>query len=103
MEPISHEQLHGALYEWLGLKVYIHFEINPGGYFRNGKALLSNVHIRGEGPYRVFLEFEEDRGIIQLDNLTHMSINEDFVIITGYDDFKRLARTVEISLTPFQV
>jgi len=49
------------------------------------------------------LEFDNDHAIIQLDNLTHMSISEDLVIVTGYDEFDRLARTVEIGLTPFQV
>ncbi|MFC3885509.1 DUF1806 family protein [Bacillus songklensis] len=103
MEPISSELLLTKLQQWIGKNIYIHIEINPGGYFRNGKALLDRVHIKGHGSFRVFLELDQHQSIIHVDDLTHMSIADELVIVTGYDTYDRLARTLEISSRPFPI
>jgi hypothetical protein len=103
MVPINSQALLDKLQQWLGTNIYIHIEINPGGYFRNGKATLSNVHVKGNQPFRVFLEMDQQQSIIQVDDLTHMSISEELVVICGYDHVERLARTLEISSKPFAI
>src|SRR4051794_14275277 len=101
METIVSDLLLKYLKKWTGKRVYIHFEVNPGGYFRNGNALLSDAHVKGEINYRVYLELEENQSIIHVDNLTHMTISEQQIILIGYDEYHRLARTLEISSEPF--
>jgi hypothetical protein len=103
MKPISSDLLVSTLQQWVGEIIYIHIEINPGGYFRNGKATLERVHVKGNNSYRIYLELERQEAIIHVDDLTHMSLEEDLVIVTGYDDHQRLARTLEISLKPFEL
>jgi hypothetical protein len=101
MVPINSQSLLDKLQQWLGINIYLHIEINPGGYYRNGKATLSNVHVKGDRSFRVFLEMDQQQSIIQVDDLTHMSISEELVVISGYDHVDRLARTLEISSNPF--
>ncbi|HSU79843.1 MAG TPA: DUF1806 family protein [Candidatus Angelobacter sp.] len=104
MEKLVPNLLLKNLQVWLGQLVYIHFEVNPGGYFRNGKALLNEVHVKGEGSnFRVYLELDEKDSIIHVDQLTHMSITEGQIILMGYDEHHRLARTLEISSEPFSM
>ncbi len=103
MVPISPNLLVNKVQQWKGKDVYIHIEINPGGYFRNGKASLDEVYVKGNNTYRIYLELDQKQSIIHVDDLTHMSIEDDLVIITAYDDFQRLARTLEISLKPFTI
>lgn len=101
MEPISSAVLLQKLQQWVGKSIYIHIEISPGGYFRNGKASLQAVHVKGQQSFRVFLELDERRSIIQIDDVTHMSIADELVTVTGYDAHDRLARTLEISMQSF--
>ena len=101
MEPLHPERLRAHLEQLVGNTVYIHLEVNPGAYWRNGQAILHAAHVRGEHDYRVFLELDAGLGLIQVDQLTHMQLAEDQVICTGYDEHERLARTVEISRKPF--
>ncbi|MBM7571653.1 DUF1806 family protein [Aquibacillus albus] len=103
MENISSELLLKKLQHWVGTNIYIHMEINPGGYFRNGKACLERVHVKGEQAFRVFLELDQQESIIHVDHLTHMHIADDLVVVTGYDEHDRLARTLEISSQPFPI
>jgi hypothetical protein len=103
MEPISVERLFMKVKRWIGKDVFIHIEINPGGYFRNGKASLHNVHIKGTNPYRIFLELDQQEAVIHVDDVTHMKMEEELVIVTGYDPYDRLARTLEISSRPFPI
>jgi Protein of unknown function (DUF1806) len=103
MEPILASLLQKKLQQWLGKVVYIHFEVNPGGYFRNGKATLYAAHVKGNDPFRVFLELDQQQAIIQVDDLTHMHIEDEMVIVTGYDSHDRLARTLEICTQPFRM
>jgi len=103
MKPITSDLLFTKLQQWVGEKIYIHIEINPGGYFRNGKATLERVHVKGNSSYRIYLELDQQDAIIHVDDLTHMSLDDDLVIVTGYDDHQRLARTLEIGVKPFEI
>jgi hypothetical protein len=103
MEQISSDLLLTKLQQWIGKDLYIHIEVNPGGYFRNGKASLHNVHIKGHGSFRVFLELDQQQSIIHVDTLTHMTITDEQVILIGFDTHDRLARTLEISSRPFPI
>jgi hypothetical protein len=103
MEQIVPDLLFKNLQKWRGQKIYIHFEVNPGGYFRNGKALLDEAHVKGEGSYRVYLELDSKQSIIHVDQLTHMSITKEQIILMSYDEHQRLARTLEISTKPFSM
>jgi len=103
MKEIVSDFLLINLQKLIGQKVYIHFEINPGGYFRNGTALLSDVHVKGEKSYRVYLELDAKQSIIHVDNLTHMKVTDEQIILMGYDEYDRLARSLEISCNPFSM
>ncbi|WP_157801009.1 DUF1806 family protein [Bacillus solitudinis] len=103
MEKLSPDLLLKKLQQWVGTNIYIHIEVNPGGYFRNGKASLQRAHVKGEHGFRVFLELDDQKSIIHVDQLTHMDIADDLVIVTGYDEHDRLARTLEISSQPFPI
>jgi Protein of unknown function (DUF1806) len=103
MNPFDVKCVRDALSRWLGQNVYVHLEVNPGAYWRNGYAELTGVHVKGDGPYRLFLEFSQSTGLIQVDDLTHMSITETQVICSGYDEQHRLARSVEVSCLPFSM
>ncbi len=103
MEAIRAEALLKQLEQLVSQQVYIHLEVNPGAYWRNGRARLTAVHVKGSGPYRIFLEMSDDSGLIQVDSLTHMQLGDGLVIATGYDDHQRIARTVEISTSPFSM
>ncbi len=99
MAPLDARAVEDALGAWQGRRVYIHLEVNPGAYWRNGSGRLDAAHVRGDGPYRLFLRV--DGGLLQIDALTHMAVAEGMVVCTGYDDLQRLARTVEVGLEPF--
>ena len=103
MSPLEPEKVLSALQQWIGQAVFVHLEVNPGAYWRNGSGSLNAVHVKGEGPFRLFLEFNQKQGLIQMDELTHMSISPDVVICTAYDGHERIARTIEVSLTPFSM
>lgn len=103
MVSLNPSQVVQHLSGWYGEQVYIHLEVNRGGYWRNGNAHLTKAHVKGDGPYRVFLELNDSSGLIQLDDVTHMSLTSDLVICTGYDEQGRLARTVEVGRRPFAV
>ncbi|WP_088105999.1 DUF1806 family protein [Halalkalibacter urbisdiaboli] len=103
MEEISRDLLLKKLQHWIGTNIYVHIEVNPGGYFRNGKASLHQVHVKGEQSIRVFLELDEQASIIHVDHLTHMRLADDLVIVTAYDEHGRLARTLEVSSRPFPI
>lgn len=99
MAPLDARVVANALDAWRGRRVYIHLEVNPGAYWRNGGGRLEAAYVRGDGPHRIFLRI--DGGLIQVDGLTHMALADGLVICTGYDDVERLARTVEVGLEPF--
>ncbi|KKI94057.1 hypothetical protein WQ54_00490 [Bacillus sp. SA1-12] len=101
--PINSEALLEKLRQWIGRKIYLHHEVNPGGYFRNGKATLFDVHVKGDQIYRVYLELDQQQSIIQVDGLTHMMLSEELVVISSFDHVDRLARTLEISTSPFSI
>lgn len=101
MESFVVEQVEEILSKWRGATVYIHLEVNPGAYWRNGQTTLVASHVKGNGPYRIFLQLDDGNGLIHVDDLTHMQIHADTMIATGYDEKDRLARTLEVSLHPF--
>lgn len=101
MVHIDAKRLAESLQEWRGQRVFIHLEVNPGAYWRGGGAVLDAAHVRGNGPYRVFLELDGRTGLIQMDELTHMDVSDGLVIATAYDEHERIARTIEISRAPF--
>ncbi|MCL6445372.1 MAG: YojF family protein [Alicyclobacillus sp.] len=103
MEPMVPRQVVDRLNAWLGRTVFIHLEVNPGAYWRNGSAQLRAAHVKGDGPYRVFLELENAHGLIQVDGLTHMALERDLVVCIGLDEHQRLARTIEIGLQEFSL
>lgn len=100
MEPIQPGAVATAVAKLQNKPVFIHLEVNPGAYWRNGQAALRSLHLKGEDPYRVFLELDEGHGLIQVNDVTHMELSDSMVILTGYDDKGRIAQTVEISLSP---
>lgn len=102
MEPVKPERVLKQLESWQGQTVYVHLEVNPGAYWRNGEATLKRAHVKGSGHVRVYLEFEGD-SLIHIDDLTHMELTSDMVICTGYDSNDRIARTVEVSVRPFKM
>lgn len=101
MDVFAAPAVDRRLREWTGRAIFIHLEVNPGAYWRNGKAVLSQGYVRGAGPYRVFLKLDDGVSLIQVDDLTHMQITEDALILIGYDEQQRLARTIEVSERPF--
>ena len=101
MEPIDGKRVEMRLREWEGRDLYVHLEVNPGAYWRNGRARLLRGHARGGGPVRVFLELDGGAGLIHADDLTHMELSPDLLICTGYDEHGRLARTLEVGTAPF--
>lgn len=103
MSPLEPGKVLSALQKWIGQAVFVHLEVNPGAYWRNGSAVLEAIHVKGDGPFRIFLEFDGKQGLIQVDDLTHMLVSPDAVICTGYDSQDRLARTVEVSPRPFDM
>lgn len=103
MDAFAVSVVEGRLREWTDRTVFIHLEVNPGAYWRNGKAVLKEGYVRGAGPYRVFLKLDGGTSLIQVDDLTHMEISGDTLILIGFDEQQRLARTVEVSLRPFSM
>ncbi|MCI0183912.1 MAG: DUF1806 family protein [Acidibacillus sp.] len=103
IQNIDPAELQEALTRWGGQLVYVHLEVNPGAYWRNGKAVLDAAFVRGSGTFRVFLQLDGEQGLIQVDQLTHMQLTDDQVICIGYDQQSRLSRTLEVSLTPFKM
>lgn len=99
MSPLQPDEVRSALQKWVGQVVFVHLEVNPGAYWRNGTGRLSAVHVKGDGPFRVFLEFDQQTGLIQVDDLTDMLVSPELVICTAYDNHHRIARTLEVSLT----
>lgn len=108
MEPLQPDVVRRHATLLMEKEAYLHFEVNPGGYWRNGKTVLKAVHVKGDGPYRAFFQFVShssgnDPGLIQVNDLTHMELGDESLVLTGYDDKGRIAQTIEVSLSPFAV
>lgn len=103
MERLKADVVTKRLATWVGQQVYIHLEVNPGAYWRNGSAVLVRGHVKGEGPFRVYLELQGGEGgeLIHIDDLTHMEVQDDLIIVIAFDDMDRLSRTLEVSRKPF--
>jgi len=103
LERIKADVVAQRLATWAGQQVYIHLEVNPGAYWRNGSAVLVRGYVKGEGPFRVYLELQGAEGgeLIHIDDLTHMEVQDDLLIVIAFDDIERLSRTLEVSPTPF--
>lgn len=86
-----------------GNLVFLHMEVNPGAYIRNAAVKLERYHVRGDGVYRVYLEFADRQGILHMDDVTEARVEEGRVLFVGYDERERLARTLVISLQPLSM
>lgn len=102
MEALQPDRVLAGFERWLGQTVHVHLEVNPGAYWRNGSGILTQAHVKGDGPFRVFLEFIEG-GLIQVDDLTHMDIHDNIVLCIAFDNQDRLARLIEVSPSPFRL
>lgn len=100
MIAMKPEVVERQLQAFVGQTIFVHLEVNPGAYWRNGSGQLRAVHVNGDGSYRVFLELDT-AGLIHVDDLTHMQVDAEMVICTGYDSHDRIARTVEVRTQPF--
>ncbi len=103
MELMQKEVVLEALQQFIGKSAYLHMEVNPGAYLRNSKVRISDVHVLGDNPFRIYLQLDDGQALLQMDNVTHMLITQEMVITTGYDEYGRLARTIEVAMTPFDV
>lgn len=103
MTEIVPAALEQALEKFLHQSIYVHLEVNPGAYTRNHGMRLCATHVRGNHPYRVFLTFDDGVGVLHIDDVTHMDLSENLVIVTGYDEHDRIARTLELSRTPLSM
>jgi hypothetical protein len=103
MEPIQAEQAVRALKRYAGRRIYLHFEFTRGGFVRNVAADVTEVHVRGEGPYRVALRCEGE-GWVVMEGLTHMAERAGEPLFFGAldsDADQRLAHALQLSLEPF--
>lgn len=100
MEKFRVDQVNKRLAQWANKQVFLHLEVNPGAYWRGGTGVLQASHVKGEGPYRLYVELDNGTGPIQVDNLTHMELTDTLLVVLGLDESERLARTLELSLQP---
>jgi hypothetical protein len=100
MERLIPKVVLDAFEHWANRHVYVHLETNPVSYWRNGRILLTTAHVKGQGPYRLFLEFDHKAGLIQVGELTHMKLQQGRIALVGYDKQQRIAQTIEVSETP---
>jgi len=98
MELLNANRVLAILSDWVGQPVWLHVEVNPGAYWRGAAGTLAAVHVKGDGPFRLYVEVSD--GLIQVDELTHMDLTEGLVVVIGFGDSDRLARTLEISKQP---
>ncbi|MCY0901433.1 MAG: DUF1806 family protein [Firmicutes bacterium] len=98
MELLNASRVLTVLSGWVGQPVWVHVEVNPGAYWRGAAGTLRTVHIKGDGPFRMYVEVAD--GLIQVDDLTHMDLADGLVVVIGFGDSDRLARTLEISTQP---
>lgn len=98
MQPIQSDAVAGALKQFEGRRVYLHFEFPRGGFLRNIAAEVDEVHLKGAGPYRVALKCR-DHGWVLMEGLTHMQMSEGHPLFLGaLESDQRLSQALQISL-----
>ncbi|MFB5190303.1 DUF1806 family protein [Alicyclobacillus fastidiosus] len=97
MQVKSVDEAKAWLAQYVGQTVYLHMEVNPQGYIRNVPVLLKLAHIHGDGAYRVYLEWEQPNGIVQLNDVTDFYEENGVFIFTAYDNQSRIAHSLEVS------
>jgi len=116
MNPIDKSIVQPALDSYLNREVYLHLEttngayavhtqesnMSVGAYIRNGRITFGRGVIAGEGPFRVGLKLE--LGWVYAEGLTDFEMTpEGQLLLAGHDQEGRLAVTLELSLTPFEL
>lgn len=103
MLTLSVAEARLRMQQLVGKTVYLHVEDNPTGYLRNIAMHLKAVHIHGEGPYRLYLEWQDPDGVLQFNDMTDFYTDEDALICTAYDSQSRISHSVEMRNRPFPV
>lgn len=101
MNTLGVEEARSWLQEKRGQQVYLHMEDNPIGYLRNAAVQLKDGHIHGVDLYRVYLEWTNPNGIVQLNDVTDFCIDDDALVCTAYDSQSRISHSLEIRDRPF--
>lgn len=114
MEPIIPEKVQELINVLTNQDLYIHLETTNGAYathndesFFSAGAFLRNAVIRyehgkivGNGPYRVGLKLAH--GWVYAEGITHFeNIDNQQLLLAGYDNKGKLAVALQVSLTPF--
>lgn len=114
MKPILPEKVQELLTAFSNQDLYIHLETTNGAYashhdesFFSAGAFLRNAIIRyehgkitGNGPYRIGLKLPH--GWVYAEGLTHFeTMNDQQLLIAGYDNKGKLAVALQLSITPF--
>lgn len=101
MQPIRVEEVGAALKSFEGQGAYLHFEFARGGFIRNLTAQVEEVHLRGDGPYRVALRCKVDGWVI-MEGLTHADLTQSaYLCLYALDNDQRLSHALQLSLKPF--
>lgn len=87
----------------VGQSVYLHLESNPQGYIRNAEVTLKSGHIHGDGPYRIYVQWDNPTGLVQLNEVTDIYEDEHVLIFTAYDTQTRISHNLEISTQPLSM
>ncbi|WAH35864.1 DUF1806 family protein [Alicyclobacillus dauci] len=103
MRELTIDEAKQWLQTRIGRTVYLHMESNPEGYIRNIPVHLRAVHIRGEGPYRVYVEWDNPQGILQVNDITDVYEDEAVLVFTAYDTQTRISHNLEISVQPLSM
>ncbi|TGE33291.1 YojF family protein [Desulfosporosinus sp. Sb-LF] len=116
MKPIDKSIVQPALDIFLNREVYLHLEttngayavhsqeskMTVGAYIRNGRICFGRGIITGDGPYRVGLKTE--LGWVYAEGLTDFEIEQEAqLLLAGHDQEGRLAVSMELSFSPFEL
>lgn len=113
MEAIKKELVQEKLNQFKNQEAYIHMETTNGAYashrhklpnvgvfVRNAKVGIQEAKVTGEGPYRVGVKIE--LGWLYAEGLTSYEIlNENQLLLYGFDAQGKLAVALQLSPTPF--
>lgn len=101
MIPIDRQHTEAELRKFVGAEVYVHSEATSFVFVRNFKVKVTEAHVKGEGPYRVALRFE-DRGWLRMEALTHAEADgSGRLLLAGYDDRGRMNVALHLGKEPF--
>ncbi|MFD1673358.1 DUF1806 family protein [Alicyclobacillus fodiniaquatilis] len=103
MQSLSVQDAEAWLKRHQGLTLYVHLEVNPQGYIRNAKVAFRAGHIKGAGPYRVYLTWDDPEGMVQLNEITDFYEENACLICTAYDTQSRIAQSVVLSPVPLSM